>query len=139
MGDDTVVGLASTAGSKFLSHPLGAGAFSSLKQIADGLPADAWRDYGTGVRLGRVARNGDTQFVFYDIADGASADAFQEHMHPGGELYLVVEGLIFDEYGEFGPGNVIWMKPGSTHTPQARGKTLIFVVWPMGVKLTKRA
>lgn len=127
------------ANSKFLSQPLGASAFDSLRKVATELSAEAWKDFGKGVKLGRLARNGDTQFVFYDIADGASPDAFQEHTHPGGEFYLVVEGLIYDEYGEFGPGNVIWMPPGSKHTPRARGKTLIFVCWPLGVKLTKTA
>ena len=139
MSDDGVVGLATTAGSQFLTYSLGGDAFGHIKTVAAQLPSESWKDFGTGVRLGRLAKNGKTQFVFYDIADGASPDAFQEHMHPGGEFYFVVEGIIYDDRGEFGAGSVIWMPPGSVHTPRARGKTLIFVCWPLGVELTKSA
>jgi anti-sigma factor ChrR (cupin superfamily) len=85
-----------------------------------------------------VAKEGKTAFVFYDIVDGASPDAFQEHEHPGGEFYFVVEGEIYDENGSYPAGSVVWMPAGSKHTPRARGKTLIFVGWPLGVVIVKK-
>jgi len=31
-------------------------------------------------------------------------------------------------------GPIVWMDLESTHTPKTRGKTLILVLWPQGVK-----
>jgi len=72
-----------------------------------------WKDFGTGVRLGR---------------------AFMPHSHPGGEAYLVLEGEVWDEDGTYPAGSIVWMNRETTHTPKTRGKTLILVLWPEGVK-----
>lgn len=95
----------------------------------------AWKDVGNGVRLGELARAGKARLVLYEIAETASADAFSEHLHPGGEVYIVLEGEIVDEYGTYPQGSFVWLGPQSVHTPRANGKTLILVFWPLGVKM----
>ena len=93
-----------------------------------------WKDFGTGVKLGKLAREGSTSLVLYDCACEVEVDAFMPHMHPGGEAYLVLEGEVYDDEGTYPKGSIVWMKPGSKHTPKTREKTLILVLWPDGVK-----
>ncbi|MCZ6573324.1 MAG: cupin domain-containing protein, partial [Planctomycetota bacterium] len=57
------------------------------------------------------------------------------HAHPGGELYLVLRGTIGDDSGSFGTGSLVWLDPGSKHTPIAEGDTIVLVLWPGGVRL----
>lgn len=93
-----------------------------------------WRDFGTGVRLGKLAKEGNTSLVLYDVVSDVDIEAFMPHSHPGGETYLVLEGEVYDEDGTYPPGSIVWMDPGSTHTPKTKGQTLILVLWPDGVK-----
>ena len=93
-----------------------------------------WREFGTGVRLGKLAREGNTSLVLYDVVSDVDIEAFMPHSHPGGETYLVLEGEVYDEDGTYPPGSIVWMDPGSTHTPRTKGQTLILVLWPDGVK-----
>ena len=93
-----------------------------------------WRDFGTGVRLGKLAKEGNTSLVLYDVVSEVDIEAFMPHSHPGGETYLVLEGEVYDEDGTYPPGSIVWMEPGSTHTPKTKGQTLILVLWPDGVK-----
>ena len=93
-----------------------------------------WKDFGTGVRLGRLAREDSTSLVLYDVDSEVEIDAFMPHTHPGGEVYLVLEGEVVDEDGTYPTGSIVWMNPGTTHTPRTQGKTLILVLWPDGVK-----
>ena len=93
-----------------------------------------WKDFGTGVRLGKLSREGSTSLVLYDCASEVEVDAFMPHMHPGGEAYLVLEGEVYDEDGTYPTGSIVRMDPGTTHTPRTQGKTLILVLWPDGVK-----
>lgn len=94
-----------------------------------------WRDYGKGVRLGRLAREGQAALVLYRVAEGAPRDAFARHRHPGGEAYLVLRGVIADEFGRYEAGSFVWLPPASEHTPWAEGETLVLVLWPGGVKM----
>ena len=93
-----------------------------------------WRDFGTGVRLGKLAKEGNTSLVLYDVVSDVDIEAFMPHSHPGGETYLVLEGEVYDEDGTYPPGSIVWMDPGSTHTPKTKGQTLILVLWSDGVK-----
>ena len=93
-----------------------------------------WKDFGTGVRLGKLAREGKTSLVLYEANSEVEVDAFMPHSHPGGEAYLVLEGEVWDEDGTYPTGSIVWMNPNTTHTPRTRGKTLILVLWPDGVK-----
>ena len=94
----------------------------------------SWKDFGNGVRLGKLAREGNTSLVLYDCDSEVEVDAFMPHMHPGGECYLVLEGSVVDDAGEYPTGSIVWMEPMSEHTPRTVGRTLILVLWPDGVK-----
>ena len=94
----------------------------------------SWKDFGTGVRLGKLKREEKTSLVLYEAQSEVEVDAFMPHSHPGGECYVVLEGEVWDEDGTYPTGSIVWMDPESTHTPKTRGKTLILVLWPQGVK-----
>jgi anti-sigma factor ChrR (cupin superfamily) len=94
----------------------------------------SWRDFETGVKLGKLKREDKTSLVLYEADSEVTVDAFMPHMHPGGEAYLVLEGEVWDEEGTYPTGSIVWMNRETTHTPKTRGKTLILVLWPEGVK-----
>ena len=95
----------------------------------------AWRDFGNGLSMARLAREGKKELVLYRIAEDAAPDAFLRHEHVGGEFYLVLKGSIEDESGAYGAGEIVYLDARSVHTPRARGETLILVLWPEGVKV----
>ncbi|MFQ5843617.1 MAG: cupin domain-containing protein [Planctomycetota bacterium] len=99
------------------------------------LDALEWKELGRGVGIATLKRDGDTALVLYRVAEDAPQDAFTSHHHPGGELYLVLKGAIGDEDGTYGAGSLVWLPPGSRHTPRARGATIVLVLWPGGVRL----
>jgi len=105
----------------------------SIDLNASGLDNLAWRDFGNGLFMSRLARDGKRELVLYRIAANASADAFQKHEHMGGEFYLVLKGKIVDETGEYVRGDAVFLEPHSVHTPRAVGDTLVLVLWPEGV------
>ena len=94
-----------------------------------------WRDFGNGLEMSRLAREGKRELVLYRIAAVASPDAFLKHEHLGGEFYLVLKGKIADETGEYETGDVVFLDPQSVHTPRAIGETVVLVVWPAGVRM----
>ena len=95
-----------------------------------------WKDFGTGVRLGRLAREGNCSLVLYDTDSEVAVEAFMPHTHPGGEAYLVLRGEVWDEEGRYPEGTLVWMSSGTTHTPKTKGRTLILVLWPDGVRIS---
>lgn len=95
----------------------------------------SWRDFGKGVQLAKLAREGEAGLVLYRVAADAPPDAFQPHVHTGGEAYLVLKGAIADETGRFPAGTVAWLPPGSRHAPRGEGETVVLVLWPKGVKV----
>jgi anti-sigma factor ChrR (cupin superfamily) len=98
----------------------------------DGLP---WRDFGKGVRLGKLAREGKAGLLLYWISADAPKDAFSPHRHVGGEAYLVLKGVIADAFGRYGKGSFVWLPPASRHAPWAEGETVVLVLWPEGVEV----
>lgn len=94
-----------------------------------------WRDFGNGLSMCRLARDGARELVLYRIREGAAPDAFVKHEHIGGEFYLVLKGKIADEGGEYEAGELVFLDPHSVHTPRAIGDTLVLVLWPEGVRL----
>jgi len=93
-----------------------------------------WKDFRNGSRMGKLKRDGDAGLVLYHVRDGASDSVFNAHTHVGGEMYLVLEGETYDDDGRYPKGSLVWMKPGSRHTPKTRGDTWILTLWPGGVK-----
>ena len=94
-----------------------------------------WKDFGNGLAMARLAREGVRELVLYRVAADANPKAFLKHEHIGGEFYLVLEGCIGDETGVYGEGDLVWLDPQSVHTPRAVGDTIVLVLWPQGVKL----
>ncbi len=94
-----------------------------------------WRDFGNGLEMSRLAREGQRELVLYRIAANASSDAFVKHEHVGGEFYLVLKGKIADETGEYEKGDVVFLDPHSVHMPRAMGETVVLVLWPAGVRI----
>ncbi len=102
---------------------------------AEALARLAWRDFGNGLSMCRLAREGARELVVYRIREDAAPDAFVKHEHIGGEFYLVLKGKIADETGEYEAGDLVFLDPGSVHAPRAIGDTLVLVLWPEGVRL----
>lgn len=96
-----------------------------------------WRDFGNGLAMARLARRGSTELVLYRVHADASPDAFLKHEHTGGEFYLVLKGKISDETGEHVEGDLVFLDPGSVHTPRAVGDTILLVLWPEGVRIVE--
>jgi anti-sigma factor ChrR (cupin superfamily) len=96
-----------------------------------------WRDFGNGLAMARLARHGRRELVLYRVDADASPDAFLKHEHTGGEFYLVLKGKISDETGEYVEGDVVFLDPGSVHTPRAVGDTIVLVLWPEGVRISE--
>ncbi len=94
-----------------------------------------WRDFGNGLSMSRLARQGQRELVLYRIAADAAAGAFVKHEHIGGEFYLVLKGKIADETGEYNKGDIVFLEPRSVHTPRAVGDTVVLVLWPDGVRI----
>jgi len=94
-----------------------------------------WRDFGNGLSMSRLAREGQRELVLYRIATDASPNAFLKHEHVGGEFYLVLKGKISDETGAYEKGDIVFLDPHSVHTPLAVGETVVLVLWPAGVRI----
>jgi anti-sigma factor ChrR (cupin superfamily) len=109
--------------------------FLSIQLDDAALDRLTWRDFGNGLEMSRLARQGQRELVLYRIAADASPDAFLKHEHLGGEFYLVLKGKIGDETGEYESGDVVFLDPQSVHTPRAVGETVVLVLWPAGVRL----
>ncbi|MPZ74920.1 MAG: hypothetical protein GEU77_00105 [Deltaproteobacteria bacterium] len=103
--------------------------------LDDGIDRLDWRDFGNGLSMARLAREGKRELVLYRIAANAAPNAFSKHEHLGGEFYLVLKGKIADETGEYEPGDIVYLEPKSVHTPRAVGDTLVLVLWPQGVQI----
>jgi anti-sigma factor ChrR (cupin superfamily) len=109
--------------------------FLRLELDEEALDRLQWRDFGNGLEMSRLAREGQRELVLYRIAANASSDAFVKHEHVGGEFYLVLKGKIADETGEYEKGEVVFLDPHSVHTPRAVGETVVLVLWPAGVRI----
>ena len=94
-----------------------------------------WRDFGNGLFMCRLAREGARELVLYRLQANAAPDAFVKHEHIGGEFYLVLKGKIADETGEYEEGDVVFLDPQSVHKPRALGETVVLVLWPQGVRI----
>lgn len=106
-----------------------------IQLVEDGINRLSWRDFGNGLSMARLAKEGKRELVLYRIAGDADPDAFVKHEHLGGEFYLVLKGRIDDESGRFNKGDVVYLDAHSVHTPRAIGDTLVLVLWPEGVRL----
>jgi len=75
-------------------------------------------------RLDRVVSESDrvTTIVRY-----APNSKFSAHSHPGGEEFIVLDGVFEDDYGHWPEGSYIRNPPTSSHTPGSAKGCTIFV------------
>ena len=94
-----------------------------------------WKDFGNGLLMARLAREGKTELVLYRIEANADPKAFLRHEHIGGEFYLVLRGAITDETGTYAEGDIVYLDRNSVHSPRGVGETIVLVLWPEGVRV----
>jgi anti-sigma factor ChrR (cupin superfamily) len=109
--------------------------FLKIELDEDAVARLPWRDFGNGLLMVRLAREGRRELVLYQVRAGAQPDAFLKHEHIGGEIYLVLKGRIADETGEYSAGDFVFLDASSVHSPHAIGDTLVLVLWPEGVRI----
>lgn len=57
----------------------------------------------------------------------APGSSFPQHVHGGGEEFLVLDGVFSDETGDFPAGTYVRNPPGTAHTPRTAAGCTIFV------------
>jgi anti-sigma factor ChrR (cupin superfamily) len=85
-----------------------------------------------GVHRRMLDRDGDEAGRATTIVRFATDSHFDPHQHPGGEEFLVLEGVFSDQFGDFGPGHYIRNPVGSGHRPHSdKGCTIFVKLWQM--------
>ena len=60
----------------------------------------------------------------------APQSSFSEHGHPGGEEFIVLEGVFQDQYGDFPAGTYVRNPPTTSHAPKSdQGCTIFVKLW----------
>lgn len=81
-----------------------------------------------GVERMMLDRVGDEIARATSVVRFAPDTVFPEHVHGGGEEFLVLQGLFVDEDGEYPPGAYVRNPVGSKHAPRAgRDGATLFV------------
>ncbi|WXL24651.1 cupin domain-containing protein [Ectopseudomonas mendocina] len=80
-----------------------------------------------GVQRKPLYRLGAEQARATSVVRYAPGSYFSEHVHGGGEEFLVLEGVFEDEHGRYPAGSYVRNPPGSRHTPGATEGCVIFV------------
>ena len=94
-------------------------------QRLDWVPSPA-----AGVERRMLDRIGDEVARATSIVRYAAHSAFPEHVHGGGEEFLVLDGVFEDEHGAFPAGSYVRNPPTSKHTPRSGpGCTLFVKLW----------
>ena len=90
--------------------------------VMDWIPSPA-----KGVERRMLFRIGEEKARATSIVRYAPDSHFARHGHPGGEEFLVLEGVFQDETGDFPAGTYVRNPPGTGHTPGSRTGCVIFV------------
>jgi hypothetical protein len=80
-----------------------------------------------GVERRMLFRIGDERARATSIVRYAAGSRFSRHGHPGGEEFLVLEGVFQDETGDFPAGTYVRNPPGTGHAPGTESGCTIFV------------
>lgn len=75
-------------------------------------------------RLDRIQGAHDRVTTIVRYAPGSR---FSSHSHPGGEEFIVLDGVFEDDYGQWPTGSYIRNPPTSSHTPGSTPGCTIFV------------
>lgn len=80
-----------------------------------------------GVERQMLDRIGEELARATSIVRYAQGSQFSAHAHPGGEEFLVLDGVFSDERGDYPAGTYVRNPIGSRHTPFSREGCTIFV------------
>lgn len=80
-----------------------------------------------GVERRMLFRLGEEKARATSIVRFAPGSHFAAHEHPGGEEFLVLEGVFQDETGDFPAGSYVRNPPRSAHSPSSTLGCTIFV------------
>ncbi|RTZ45869.1 cupin [Candidimonas sp. SYP-B2681] len=80
-----------------------------------------------GVERRMLFRIGEEKARATSIVRYAAQSRFPWHMHPGGEEFMVLEGVFQDEGGDYPAGSYVRNPPGTRHTPASEAGCVIFV------------
>jgi len=81
----------------------------------------------SGVERRPLYRVGGEKARATSLVRYAPGSHFSAHQHPGGEEFLVLEGVFEDERGRYPAGSYIRNPPGSAHAPRSGKGCMIFV------------
>ncbi len=99
----------------------------SRRAVVDGSALD-WHDSPMpGVQRRMLERDGGEQARATSIVRYAPGSRFSPHTHERGEELFVLDGVLEDEFGHYGPGSYIKNPPGSAHTPASVTGCLLWV------------
>lgn len=87
-----------------------------------------------GVQRLRLERDDDHPPVerVTTIVRFAAASSFNQNMHQGGEEYLVLDGMLSDQYGDYPAGTYGRNPKGTGHAPFSKdGCTMLVKLWQM--------
>ncbi|AHG45407.1 cupin [Rhizobium leguminosarum bv. trifolii CB782] len=80
-----------------------------------------------GVDRRMLFRIGGEKARATSIVRYAAGSRFPHHEHPGGEEFLVLDGVFQDESGDFPAGSYVRNPPGTGHAPGSEDGCVIFV------------
>ncbi|AYG67498.1 MULTISPECIES: cupin domain-containing protein [unclassified Rhizobium] len=80
-----------------------------------------------GVDRRMLFRIGEEKARATSIVRYAAGSHFSHHGHPGGEEFLVLDGVFQDESGDFPAGAYVRNPPGTGHAPRSEGGCVILV------------
>ena len=80
-----------------------------------------------GVERRMLFRVGEEKARATSIVRYAPNSHFPQHRHPGGEEFLVLEGVFQDETGDYPAGSYVRNPPGIAHAPGSEPGCVIFV------------
>lgn len=80
-----------------------------------------------GVSRRMLYREGGEVARATTIVKYAPGSHFERHQHPGGEEFLVLEGVFQDQYGQYPAGSYVRNPPGSFHSPRSEEGCVLFV------------
>jgi len=78
-------------------------------------------------RLYLERNDGGESAIATSIVRFAPGSKFDEHVHDGGEEFIVLEGIFSDEFGSYPKGTYIRNPMGSSHNPYSDSGCVIFV------------
>lgn len=104
-----------------------------------------WRDVKKGLRVRTLQRDADGgRLVLFHVTQEADADVFSEHVHPGGEAFMVLKGILREADGSAtypAVEELVLMAAGSRHAPEpvidehGAQPTIVLIWWGSRVEV----